>query len=171
MLKWDELSNGEWTAKTEFGYLRVDDGRIDVINGPVTYLAYWDWDDPDEIAYCVTIDEAKAACEADYARRVAEIAAANGYVKLADDEMVVKRLKGGEISFGTANIDDVARHFGYVKLEPGQVVVQAELLEAVIADMRNDCDCSDGYCNNECGGTDCRVKDLTAALDASGVPK
>lgn len=43
--------------------------------------------------------------------------------------------------------------------------VQVELLEAVIADMRNDCDCSEDYCNNECGGGNCHVKDLTAALE------
>lgn len=69
----------------------------------------------------------------------------------------------------TDGFDEMALKLGYIKLEPGQCVVQAELLEAVIADMRNDCDCSEGYCNNECGGGNCHVKDLTAALDASGV--
>jgi hypothetical protein len=60
-------------------------------------------------------------------RLCSEIAAmkalANGYVKLADDEMIVKQLKTGEVCFGTVNVDQVARKFGYIKLQPGQVVV------------------------------------------------
>lgn len=131
MLKWEELSNNEWTAKTEFGYLRVDDGRIDVINGPVTYLAYWDWDDPDEIAYCVTVDEAKAACETDYARRVTEIAAANGYVKL----------------------------------EPGQCVVQVEDLTRIVTWFKGDARTVPHT------DMDTTLNRFAAALDASGVGK
>ena len=52
-----------------------------------------------------------------------EISKAAGYVKLADDEMIVKQLKTGEVCFGTVNVDQVARKFGYIKLQPGQVVV------------------------------------------------
>lgn len=98
--------------------------------------------------------------------RVASIAAANGYVKLADDEMVVKRLKGGEISFGTANIDDVARHFGYVKLEPGQVVLTQTEARAIYDD--NCGECSIGQRKNPpCHG--CCMRPIRVALDASGV--
>jgi len=77
---------------------------------------------------------AKGWAESDYARRVASIALANGYVKLADDEMIVKQLKTGEVCFGTVNVDQIARKFGYVKLQPGQIVVDGEALKKAFVD-------------------------------------
>jgi len=71
-------------------------------------------------------------------RLCSEIAAmkalANGYVKLADDEMIVKQLKTGEVCFGTVNVDQVARKFGYIKLEPGQEIIERRILNALIDD-------------------------------------
>ncbi len=81
-----------------------------------------------------SIADAKAWAESDYARRVAKIAADNGYVKLADDEMIAKRLTSGEICFGSVNVDQVARKFGYVKLQPGQEIIERRILNALIDD-------------------------------------
>ncbi len=78
-----------------------------------------------------SIADAKAWAEADYARRVASLALANGYVKLADDEIIAKRLTSGEICFGTVNVDQIARKFGYVKLQPGTIQIKIEDAETL----------------------------------------
>jgi len=52
-----------------------------------------------------SIADAKGWAESDYARRVASIALANGYVKLADDEMIAKRLTSGECVVKAADLE------------------------------------------------------------------
>ena len=98
------------------------------------------------------------------------IALANSYVKLSKDEMIVKRLETGEVCFGSVNVDEMARKFGYVKLEPGQVVVDEKQHTADLAtaaqwanhvrqQQRNACRCDEceprrgkeGAANDRCG--------------------
>ena len=62
---------------------------------------------------------------------LAALALANGYVKLAHDEIIAKRGTSGEICFGTVNVDQVARKFGYVKLEPGTIQIKIEDAETL----------------------------------------
>jgi hypothetical protein len=66
-----------------------------------------------------------------------EIALANGYVKLADDEMIVKQLKTGEVCFGSVNVDQIARKFRYIRLQPGQLVVNEDLCDYCAANEYN----------------------------------
>ena len=65
-----------------------------------------------------------------------EIALANGYVKLAHDEIIAKRGTSGEVCFGTVDIGAMVRKFGYIKLEPGECVVKVEDLKVVLDDYR-----------------------------------
>jgi len=84
------------------------------------------------------------------------LALANGYVKLADDEIIAKRLTSGEICFGTVDIGAMVRKFGYIKLEPGECVVKVEDLKVVLDDYRA-ADLFDGDVADR----------LTAAIDAA----
>lgn len=82
--KWEDLGNDEWVFENEFGLLRVDNGEDYHFDeeDEGKFRAYWDWEDSLELGWFDTIEEAKAACTVDYKRRVTEIAAANGYIKL-----------------------------------------------------------------------------------------
>lgn len=113
-------------------------------------------DEPHDIRNCL-------ACRA-YTARVEimdfdpdAVALANGYVKaevpitsMHDPRLTAKKTEPWHI-----DIDSLARSAGYVKLEPGQVVVNAsdvgDALEAL-------CDTCAGECSM------CRVKDVLSAI-------
>jgi len=87
----------EWTIKNDvYGdYFSADTGMggeyvIQVYSNEAIGLL----DEHAELFYAekTTVDEVKAACQRDYDVRLDTLALANGYVKLADDEIVMSRV-------------------------------------------------------------------------------
>ena len=96
---------------------------------------------------------------------LAALALANGYVKLADDEIIAKRGTSGEICFGTVNVDQVARKFGYVKLQPGQVVLSREAAAHAYEVLTDELDCLKSGGDTPCPTCERAVAELRAALE------
>lgn len=144
MLKWENKNDAYGN------YFSADTG----IGGEYVIQLYTDeviglLDEHAELFYIAasTVDEVKVACEADYARRVAALAAANGYVKADDCEAVKKQIDkevidsiadahGRVEQLRDEDFDAMARLKGYIKLEPGQAVVPASALASAIRELR-----------------------------------
>ena len=160
----------EWEKIGDLYFARIDDESGYTIEHDMdTKKDGWRWTFTTALKWllCDTLKDAKAACQSDFDTRVDSLALANGYVKAEDyNAMKAKvaeltdQLKDAtdtldQIEAESACFDALARSAGYVKLEPGQVVVKRATAEH--ARRLSDC--------YHCDDPDCRCGECEADLE------
>ncbi len=101
---------------------------------------------------------------------LAALALANGYVKLADDEIVVKLRSAHDPERARRKdmchieIDALAKSAGYIKLEPGQIVVSREAGKQIKACVGYYLYDEHGHCDSDSRCVDA-YRELCAALE------